>query len=206
MIHGSSICSVLYLEDGTRVGGTTGPELGALLGDGSGNGRSLHLSLVVDDDAGGVLEVDEDALLSAEGLALADDDAGHDLLTELGLALLDGAHDHVAGGGLGEAVQPGADVADGDDVHVLGAGVVGAVDDGGGGETGRNLVLDAVGGGTSTSNLLTHFELFVKFTYGKNTCCCHDWRRGDVKQRCEKNMHIQGKWQRRISITQSFQL
>lgn len=111
--------------------------------------------------------MDENSLLSAEGLALTDDDARHDLLTELGLALLDGAHDHVAGGGLGEAVQPGADVADGDDVHVLGAGVVGAVDDGGDRETGRDLVLDAVGGGTSTSNLLTHFELYLSNLFTK---------------------------------------
>jgi len=158
----------VYLEDGSRVGGNTGPELGALLGDGSGNGRSLHLSLVVDDDAGGILKVDEDALLPAERLALTDDDAGEDLLPELGLALLDGAHDHVAGGGLGEAVQPGADVADGDDVHVLGAGVVGAVDDGGGRETGRYPVLDAVGGGTSTSNLTFTHYCFVKLFLSEN--------------------------------------
>lgn len=38
------------LDDGTGVGGDTGPQVGTLLGDGSGDGGSLHLSLGVDND------------------------------------------------------------------------------------------------------------------------------------------------------------
>lgn len=38
------------LDDGTGVGSDTRPQVGTLLGDGSGDGGSLHLSLGVDDD------------------------------------------------------------------------------------------------------------------------------------------------------------
>lgn len=38
------------LNDGTGAGSDTGPQIGALLTDGAGNGRSLHLTLGVDDD------------------------------------------------------------------------------------------------------------------------------------------------------------
>lgn len=116
------ICvSSRYLHDRSGVRRNTRPELCALLGNGSTDGTSLHLSLIVHDNSGAVLEVDEDALLSAEGLALPDDDGGHDLLTELGLSLLHRAHDHVSGTGLGQAVEAAANVAHGDDVQVLGA-------------------------------------------------------------------------------------
>lgn len=40
------------LNDGTGAGSDTGPQIGALLTDGAGNGRSLHLTLGVDDDTG----------------------------------------------------------------------------------------------------------------------------------------------------------
>ena len=53
-----------------------------------------------------------------------------DLLAELGLALLDGGHDHVADTTSGESVEAGTDTLDGDDVEVTGTGVVGAVHDG----------------------------------------------------------------------------
>lgn len=79
------------------------------------------LHLVVDDDPRVVLEVEERPVLPPEGLPLPDDDGGHDLFPQLGLALLDGGEDHVAGGGGGEPVQAPADAADGDDVQVLGS-------------------------------------------------------------------------------------
>ena len=108
----------------------TGPQLRALLRDRPAHGATLHLALIVDDDTRTVLEVDEHALLPPEALALSDDDDGHDLLPQLRLTLPHGAHAHVSGPGLGQAVQPAADVAYGDDVQVLRAGVVGAVHDG----------------------------------------------------------------------------
>lgn len=40
------------LDDGTGVGGDTGPEVGTLLGDGTGDGGTLHLTLGVDNDTG----------------------------------------------------------------------------------------------------------------------------------------------------------
>mmetsp|Transcript_22712 Transcript_22712/g.90108 ORF Transcript_22712/g.90108 Transcript_22712/m.90108 type:complete len:201 (+) Transcript_22712:968-1570(+) len=99
-------------EDGARVGGDARPQIGRFLGDGSRDGRALHLALVVDDDARVVLEVDDEALLSPPGLALADDDGGHDFLAQLGLALLDGRHDEVARRRRGQLVEPALDVDD----------------------------------------------------------------------------------------------
>lgn len=74
-----------------------------------------------------VLEVQEDTVSPAPGLALADDNGGHDLLAELGLSLLDGGHDHVTDTGSGETVQAGTNTADGNDVQVASTGVVAAV-------------------------------------------------------------------------------
>jgi hypothetical protein len=39
----------LSLHDNTGVGGNTGPQLSSLLTDGTGDGGTLHLTLVVDD-------------------------------------------------------------------------------------------------------------------------------------------------------------
>merc|ERR1719321_1479009 len=74
------------LNDRRSVGGDLRPHLGALLGDRARDGRALHLALRDDDDAGVVLEVDEDALAAAPAAALADDDRRHHLLTELRIA------------------------------------------------------------------------------------------------------------------------
>ncbi|KAL4875955.1 hypothetical protein BJY04DRAFT_210952 [Aspergillus karnatakaensis] len=81
-------------------------------------------------NTGIVLEVEVDAVGTAPGLALADNDSGHDLLTELGLSLLDGGHDHVSDTGGGEAVETRTNALDGDDVQVAGSGVVAAVEHG----------------------------------------------------------------------------
>ena len=134
-----SLCS----DDGAGVGGDSGPELGALLGDGAGDGGALHLALGVDDDACVVFEVQEVALSPAEGLSLAHEDGGHDLLPEVGLALAHRAQEHVADGAAREAVQAAAGHGHGDHEQGLGARVVGAVDDGRGGQAGRNLHLGA---------------------------------------------------------------
>lgn len=53
-----------------------------------------------------------------------------DLLSELGLSLLDGGHDHVTDTASGQSVQTSTGTLDGDDVQVSGAGVVTAVHDG----------------------------------------------------------------------------
>ena len=81
-------------------------------------------------NTGIVLEVEVDAVRSAPGLALADNDSGHNLLTKLGLSLLDGGHDHITDTGGGETVQTRTNALDGDDVEVTGTGVVAAVEDG----------------------------------------------------------------------------
>jgi len=118
------------LHDNTGVGGDTGPKLSSLLSNGTSDGRSLHLTLGVDNDTGVVLEVEEDAVCAPPGLGLADDDGGHDLLPELRLSLLDSGHDHVTDTTGGETVEAGTNSLDGDDVQVAGSRVVGAVHDG----------------------------------------------------------------------------
>lgn len=105
------------------------PQLSGLLGDGSSNGGALHFTLGVDNDTGVVLKVQVDSVRPPPGLALADNDGGHDLLPQLGLSLLDGRHDHVTGTTSGQAVETCTDTLNGDDVQVTGTGVVAAVHD-----------------------------------------------------------------------------
>ena len=76
-----------------------------------------------------VLEVKEDTVEPLPGLGLADDDGRVDLLPELGLALLDGSHNHIADTASRQPVQPCADTLDRDDVEVSCARVVCAVHD-----------------------------------------------------------------------------
>jgi len=104
--------------------------------------------------------VNEDTLLPPKTLALPDNNCGHDLLSQFWLSLLDGAHDHVSGSGLGESIEASADIADGDDVEVLGAAVVAAVDHGGDGETGGDTVFDAGGVLAAAGSFFSHIELF----------------------------------------------
>ena len=68
-----------------------------------------------------------DAVLSAPWLALADDDGGHDLLPQVGLALFYGGHDHVPDASGGKAVKTALDPLHGDDVKVLRPRVIGTV-------------------------------------------------------------------------------
>lgn len=70
----------------SSIGSDTRPQVGALLSDGSGDGWSLHFTLVVHNYARIVLEVDEDSISSAEGLALSYDNGGHDLRNDFVVA------------------------------------------------------------------------------------------------------------------------
>ena len=74
-----------------------------------------------------VLEVKVDAIRPAPGLALANDNGGHDLFAEFGLSLLDGGHNHVTDTGSGETVKAGSNTSNGDDVQVASTGVITAV-------------------------------------------------------------------------------
>jgi len=138
------------LTDGGGGRGQLGPELGALLGDGTSDGGTLHFTLGVDDDTGVVLEVDEQTFVTSPLLSLADDDGGHDLLTELGLAFLDGGENHVTGARLRETIEAGAPAVHGDDVKVFAARIVSAIHGGGNLETARHTHLAA---GESSSSL-----------------------------------------------------
>eukprot|EP01083_Nonionella_stella_P112910 332610_1 len=143
------------LDDRGGVGGDLGPEVGALLGDGTGDAGALHLALGVDDDTSVVLEVDDDAILAAPLLALADHDGRDDLLAELGLAALHRCVDDVADGGSRQTVQVAADTLDGDDEQVAGTGVVGTVDDGAGGQSERDAKLVRLVRGGRTTHWLS---------------------------------------------------
>ena len=88
------------------------------------DGRSLHLSLGVDDNTGVVLEVEEDTIPSPPRLPLSADDGGHDLLPELGLSLLDGSHDHVSSSGSRKSRKSSTETDDGDNVEVWWLGYI----------------------------------------------------------------------------------
>ena len=66
-----SFQGIVSLSDGRGVGGYSGPQVGAFFGDGTSDGAALHLSFVVDDDAGIVLEVQSDAVLAVKWFPLA---------------------------------------------------------------------------------------------------------------------------------------
>ena len=63
----------MYLCDGSGVRRDSRPKIGAFFRDGTGNGRPLHLALIVHNHARVVFEVEEGTVLSAEGLRLAHD-------------------------------------------------------------------------------------------------------------------------------------
>lgn len=90
---------------------------------------TLHLSLVVNNDASIVFKVDEHTILPPVWFPLPNDDSRHDFLPQLGLALLDCGHNHVTSACSWESVQPTLDAIDGYHVEVLGSCVVGAVND-----------------------------------------------------------------------------
>ena len=122
-ILGISRCSA----DGTGLGGDLGPEISALLGAGASDVLALHLTLGVHNNAGIVLKVQEETFTATNGFTLTDDNSGHDLFTELGLTLSDGAKEHVTDGTGGEAVKAGTEAGNCDHVQGFGTSVVSAV-------------------------------------------------------------------------------
>lgn len=124
------LLSFFTLHDNTGVGSNTRPELSSLLPNRASDGGSLHFTLVVDNHTSVVLKVEVDTVGPSPGLALTDNNSGHDLLTKLRLSLLDGGHDHVTNTRSGETVETGTKTRDRDDVQVASSGVVAAVQHG----------------------------------------------------------------------------
>lgn len=163
----------MFSHHRARTTGNLGPQVSALLRDGANDGRASHLALGVDDDARVVyiasdvkmlltLKVQLIAFASAVALALPDDDSRQDLLTQLGLSLLDRSQEQLADGALGQSVQAGADLGDGNDVQVLGASVVSTVHNAKRRNTGGDSQL---GAGSRSSCSLAHcvFSLVLRF-------------------------------------------
>jgi len=148
------------LNDGTSVRGNTGPEVSALLSDGSSDRTSLHFSLGVDDDSRVVFKVEVHARFASPSLALANHHGGHHFLPELGLSLLHRAHHHIANTSSGKPVKAALDAFDSDDVKVLSTAVVSAVHERRNGKTERHLVL--VAGSTTASTFRGHFYLKIE--------------------------------------------
>lgn len=118
------------LHNNTRVGSNSWPQVSTLLGNRSSDGRTLHLTLRVDDDTGIVLEVQVGTILPSPWLGLSDNDGWHDFLSQLRLSLLDGGHDHVTSRASWQSIQSSTEALDSQDVQVSSARVVAAVDDG----------------------------------------------------------------------------
>lgn len=120
----------MRLDNNTRVGSNSWPQVSTLLGDWTSDGGTLHLTLRVDNDTGVVLEVQEGTVLSSPRLRLSDNNCWHDLLSQFRLTLLDGGHDHVTSRGSWQSIQSSTDTLDGQDVKVSSTRVVATVDDG----------------------------------------------------------------------------
>jgi len=123
------------LHNSAGSGGDTGPQVGALFTNGTGDGRALHFTLGIDNDTSVIFKVKEDAVPSTPSLPLADNYGGHDLLPQLGFPLLDCSHEHVANTAGGQPVKTPMNTLDGYNVQVLGARVVSTVHDSTNGQT-----------------------------------------------------------------------
>merc|ERR1719373_1497255 len=119
-----------HLRYGGSITGNSWPKICALLGYGTSDGGPVHLSLVIDNHASVILEIDELSIFSSEGFPLADHHSGHDFFPQLWFTLLDCGEDHVPTAGGGQPVETSADAVDCDDVEVLTPGVVSTVHDG----------------------------------------------------------------------------
>ena len=119
--------NALTSADGRSARCNLRPQLCAFLGDGALDSRSLHLTFVVDDDPGIVLEVDEDAFTVTPGFLLADHHAFEDLLSKLRLSLFHAAKHQIPGRAIGQLVQATANADHGKDVEILGTAVVSTV-------------------------------------------------------------------------------
>jgi len=142
------------LGNATSVRCDPGPQIRALLGNWTSDGRTLHLTLVVNYDSRVVFKVEKLAVFSPERFPLSDHHSRHNFLAEFWLALLDSGKDHVATASGGQTVQTSTNASNSDDVQVLGTCVISAVDDCSHWETQGNAELRSCG--TSTSSL-RHF-------------------------------------------------
>ena len=138
------------------------PKIGAFLRDGTSDGRALHFTLRIDDDACVVLEVDDDTVLSAPALTLTDDDARDDLLAEIGVTLLDGGHGDVTDGGGRKTIETATVAPGSDQVEILGTSVVRAVDNGTDGQGKGDLELVTANRDLFTTHNVIFFSLLKK--------------------------------------------
>merc|ERR1719266_507299 len=120
--------------------------------------RTLHLTLIVDDDSSIILEIKEGAVFSPKCLPLTDDDSRHDLLPKFWFALFDCCQDHVTICSGGKTIKTASDTTDGDDVQIFGSSIVGAVDDCSYWETQGNAKFGSCGSSTSSFRHLGCWE------------------------------------------------
>merc|ERR1719244_2343729 len=80
----------------SSIGSNSRPEFSTFLCYRSSDGRTLHLSLVVDDNSCIVLKVQEHSVLPAEGLPLSNYYSRHYLLTKFWFSLLHRGHKHIS--------------------------------------------------------------------------------------------------------------
>lgn len=128
-----SVCTVVRedLHNRTGVRSNTRPQISAFLGNRSRDSGTLHFTLVVNDDASVIFEVDEKTFLSSPSFSLANNDGRVHLLSQFRLSLLARSHDQVTNGSRGKSVQSTLDTVNGNDHQGLRASVISAVDCGG---------------------------------------------------------------------------
>merc|ERR1719384_800030 len=117
----------VHSADGWRARCDLRPQLSALLGHRTLDGRALHFALVVDDHPSIVLEIDKRTFPPTPSLLLANHNALEHLLPQFGLAFFHRAKDHVTRARLRDLVQPVTIAAHRDDVQVLCSAVVSTI-------------------------------------------------------------------------------
>lgn len=118
------------LDNNTGVRGDSWPQVSTFLSNWTSDGRTLHLTLRVDNDTSVVLKVQVGTILSSPWSRLSDNNGWHDLLSQFWLTLLDGGHDHVTCRSSRQSVQSSTETLDSQNVKVSGTRVVATVDDG----------------------------------------------------------------------------
>merc|ERR1719469_251136 len=140
----------VHSADGWRARCDLRPELSALLGHRTLDGRALHFALVVDDHPCIVLEIDEGTFPPTPGLLLPNHHALEHLLPQFGLAFFHRAKDHVTWACLRDLVQPATIAAHCDNVQVLSSAVVSAIQHRCNAATKGHLQLTSTASSTST--------------------------------------------------------
>merc|ERR1712026_437525 len=126
------------LDDRASLARNTGPKLRTFFRDRPGDRRSLHLSFLVHNNSGIVLEIDHGSVLSPPAFSLSNNHAKHNFLSKFWLSFLHTANNHIPNRGRWKSIQSSLVSLDRDNEKVLGSRVIATVNHSTGGQTQTN--------------------------------------------------------------------